>query len=64
MLGSLKVSRLLGGADLPAVQETCLRFQALVQALGPRLLEAEINPLLVLPAGQGVRAADGLVVLA
>ena len=28
-----------------------------------RLVEAEINPLFVLPEGQGVRAADGLVVL-
>jgi succinyl-CoA synthetase beta subunit len=32
-------------------------------ALGDRLNEAEINPLFVLPAGQGVKAADGLVVL-
>src|SRR4029079_3472945 len=30
---------------------------------GDRLLEAEINPLFVLPAGKGVRAADGLAVL-
>jgi acetate---CoA ligase (ADP-forming) len=28
------------------------------------LLEAEINPVFVLPQGQGVRAADGVVVLA
>jgi hypothetical protein len=26
-------------------------------------IEAEINPLFVLPEGQGVRAADGVVVL-
>jgi succinyl-CoA synthetase beta subunit len=32
--------------------------------LGERLIEAEINPLFVLPQGQGVRAADGVVVLA
>ena len=32
--------------------------------LGDRLVEAEINPVFVLPEGQGVRAADGLVVLA
>ena len=32
-------------------------------ALGERLVEAEINPVFVLPEGQGVRAADGLVVL-
>jgi hypothetical protein len=35
----------------------------MAQAFGDRLLEAEINPLFVLPRGQGVRAADGLVVL-
>ena len=32
-------------------------------ALGDTLLEAEINPLFVLPRGEGVMAADGLVVL-
>ena len=32
--------------------------------LGEALLEAEINPLFVLPEGRGVRAADGVVVLA
>ncbi|MET3823689.1 succinyl-CoA synthetase beta subunit [Burkholderia sp. PvR073] len=31
--------------------------------LGPRLVEAEINPLFVLEAGRGVRAADGVAVL-
>jgi 1,4-dihydroxy-2-naphthoyl-CoA synthase len=30
-------------------------------ALGDRLLEAEINPLFVLPRGQGVVAADELL---
>jgi hypothetical protein len=30
--------------------------------VGDRLLEAEINPLFVLPKGQGVLAADGLAV--
>jgi len=27
------------------------------------LVEAEINPLFVLPEGQGVRAADGIAVI-
>ena len=35
----------------------------MAEAFGDRLLEAEINPLFVLPAGQGVRAVDGLAVL-
>jgi len=34
-----------------------------VLELGDRLVEAEINPLFVLPTGQGVVAADGLAVL-
>jgi acetate---CoA ligase (ADP-forming) len=32
-------------------------------ALADRLVEAEINPLVVLPEGRGVCAVDGLVVL-
>src|SRR5688572_21194599 len=32
--------------------------------LGERLVEAEINPIFVLPQWQGVLAADGVVVLA
>ena len=40
------------------------RFAAMALALGDTLLEAEINPLFVLPRGEGVMAADGLVVLA
>jgi hypothetical protein len=32
--------------------------------LGERIVDAEINPLFVLPQGQGVRAADGVAVLA
>jgi hypothetical protein len=47
--------------------ETALRAQAssrMAAQLGARLVEAEINPVFVLPQGQGVRAADGVVVLA
>jgi hypothetical protein len=32
--------------------------------LGDRLVEAEINPIFVLAEGDGVRAADGVAVLA
>lgn len=31
--------------------------------LGDRLVEAEINPVFVLPEGRGVRAADGVIVV-
>ena len=35
----------------------------MVATLGEHLIEAEINPLFVMPEGQGVRAADGVAVL-
>ena len=68
MVGELKASKLLAGfrgappADVPALVEAVLAFAGMAESLGERLLEAEINPLFVLP--RGVRAADGLVVLA
>jgi succinyl-CoA synthetase beta subunit len=36
----------------------------MVSSIGNDLLEAEINPLFVLPNGNGVKAADGVVVVA
>jgi acyl-CoA synthetase (NDP forming) len=51
-------------ADMPALVQAVLDFAAMGEALGERLVEAEINPLFVLPEGEGVRAADGLAVLA
>ena len=69
MVDELKSARLLRGyrgaapADVAAVVDAVLAFAAMAQAAGDRLLEAEINPLFVLPEGQGVRAADGLAVL-
>jgi succinyl-CoA synthetase beta subunit len=35
-----------------------------VSSIGKNLVEAEINPLFVLPRGNGVKAADGVVVVA
>jgi acyl-CoA synthetase (NDP forming) len=65
MLGELKCRVLLEGfrgqppADVAALLEAMRRFAA----LGEQVQEAEINPLFVLPRGQGVVAADGLVIL-
>ena len=70
MIDSLKCSALLRGfrgrpdADIDALVETVLTFADMVASLGDRLIEAEINPVFVLPKGQGVRAGDGLAVLA
>jgi acyl-CoA synthetase (NDP forming) len=69
MIGELKLAPLLAGyrgttpRDTTALVEAILSFAQMGEACGDRLLEAEINPLFVLSAGQGVRAADGLVVL-
>jgi len=54
-----------GGArgDIKALAKTIERVSSLAMALGPRLKELDINPLIVLPDGQGVKVADALVVL-
>ncbi len=70
MARSLKTWPLLNGyrgrpvADVEALVQTIVAFSHMAAQLGERLLEAEINPVFVLPQGQGVRAADGVVVLA
>ena len=50
-------------ADVDALVDAIVAFSQMAATLGDRLLEAEINPLFVLPQGQGVRAADGVAVL-
>ena len=50
-------------ADVEALVSAIVAFSVMAAQLGDRLIEAEINPLFVLPAGKGVRAADGVVVL-
>jgi acyl-CoA synthetase (NDP forming) len=69
MARELKTWPLLDGfrgrpkADIEALVTTIVAFSQMAAQLGDRLVEAEINPVFVLPAGQGVRAADGVVVL-
>ncbi|WP_454752613.1 acetate--CoA ligase family protein [Cupriavidus necator] len=70
MIGALKTAPLLAGfrgrpkADVDALADTIVAFSRMVAALGDTLVEAEINPVFVLPAGQGVVAADGVAILA
>ncbi|TDF62877.1 acetate--CoA ligase family protein [Cupriavidus sp. L7L] len=70
MIGRLKTAPLLHGfrgrpkADVEALAEAIVAFSRMVATLGDRLVEAEINPVFVLPEGQGVVAADGVAVLA
>ncbi|HYI71939.1 MAG TPA: acetate--CoA ligase family protein [Skermanella sp.] len=69
MIDEIKSSQLLKGfrgrprGDLDALVSAILAFSDMIVVLGDRLVEAEINPLFVLPEGRGVCAADGLVVL-
>lgn len=68
MIGDLPELKRLDGyrnlprGDLSALAQAIARFSRLA-ALDAGIGEAEINPLLVKPEGQGVVAVDGLVVL-
>jgi len=70
MAQELKTWPLLDGfrgrpkADVEALVDAIVAFSTMAWRLGERLVEAEINPVFVLPHGQGVRAADGVAVLA
>lgn len=69
MIRSLKTWPLLDGyrgrprADTAALEDAILAFAAMARRLDDALLEAEINPLFVLPEGQGVKAADAVAIL-
>ncbi len=69
MAQDLKTWPLLDGfrgrpkADLDALTNAIVAFSNMAAQMGDRLLEAEINPVFVLPVGQGVKSADGVVVL-
>lgn len=70
MLRALRTYPLLDGyrgmpkADLDAAAHCIVAFSDMAMQLGERLVEAEINPLLVRPAGSGVMALDGLTIMA
>src|SRR5262249_21351644 len=68
MLSDVKGARVLQGfrgrpaADVEALVDTLVRVSHLAVHLEGRLAELDINPLMVLPAGRGVKAVDTLVV--
>ncbi|MXZ90001.1 MAG: acetate--CoA ligase family protein [Chloroflexi bacterium] len=68
MIDQVKGARLLRGfrgalaADVDALADTLVRVSQMAALLEGSLGELDINPLMVLPAGQGVKAADALVV--
>jgi acyl-CoA synthetase (NDP forming) len=67
---SLRAARLLRGyrnrpaGDVEAVVATVLAIQSFAEAQSDRLLELDVNPLIVRPAGLGAMAADVLVSVA
>lgn len=69
MIDEIKAGALLKGfrgspvADVEALIDTMMSFSAMAETLDDRLDEAEINPVFVLPEGQGARAGDSLIVL-
>ncbi len=68
MIDQVRSSRLLSGlrgappADRPALVDILLRVGQLAVDC-PEIIEMDINPLIVLPAGQGALAADARIIL-
>ncbi len=50
-------------ADVEAAVEACLAVWRLVEQLGGSLIELDVNPLIVCPAGRGAVAVDTLITL-
>jgi len=69
MIGEIKGFALLKGyrggppLDIDALADTLSRLSLLIADHADRISEIDVNPLFVRPAGQGVVAADALVVL-
>src|SRR5882672_9932446 len=69
MVSDVKGARLLRGfrgrppADVAALADILVRVSWLAVHLTGHLAELDINPLMVLPAGHGVKAVDALAVL-
>lgn len=70
LIARLRIAPVLAGArghepaDIDALAEAVARVSELAAALGPRLAELDINPLLVRERGQGAIALDGRATLA
>ncbi len=68
MLVRLKGYPLLDGfrgaepADVPALAEMMASFSCLVYDLADQVDEIDLNPVVVLPKGQGVRVVDALII--
>jgi acyl-CoA synthetase (NDP forming) len=64
MIGRLKAAKLLTGfrgraaSDVEALSDVLVRVAAMCCALGDRLVSLDLNPVMVLPEGEGVRIVD------
>lgn len=69
MIGEVKGAKLLRGfrgkppADIDALADALVSISQLAVQLEGRIEELDVNPLMVLPEGRGVRALDALLVL-
>jgi acetyltransferase len=67
MIAEVKGARLLQGfrgrprGDIDALANAMVRLSHMGEQLDGTLAELDINPLMVLPEGKGVKAVDGLV---
>ena len=66
-INDLKISKLLKGyrgkpkGDIEAIVQTIMKLETLAEKNASRLIEADINPLIVRAKGKGVIAADALI---
>ena len=69
MIAELRATAVFSGVrgrppcDVEALAATLSAVSRMAWQLRDRLSELDINPLMVMPAGQGVVAADALVVI-
>jgi acetate---CoA ligase (ADP-forming) len=67
MIGAVRGASLLSGtrgqkpADVAALARMLARLSGLAAAAGPRLASLDLNPVLVLPEGEGAFAADAVI---
>ena len=68
MLGELKGSMLLKGyrgaapGDVTALVKAVVKFSEFVARTEGQFAAIDVNPLIVLPKGKGVRIADALII--
>jgi len=69
MLGEIRGRKILEGwrgappADTDAIVDAIVKLAELARDHGGELRELDVNPVMVFPRGQGLKALDALVVL-